>query len=112
MTLTREQLLARKVGRAEPLDLPEGGGTVMVRGLTRAEALEMNDLKTVEERDNFIIATGLVEPKLSVEEVREWAAEASAGDTTAISMRIAELSGMAEGAGKSGVARARRKPGS
>lgn len=108
MTLTREQLLARKVSGAVPLDLPDSG-TVMVRGLTRAEALAMQELATVEERDDYIIHKGLVEPALELEDVQAWTKTASAGDTTAISMKVAELSGMSEGAGKSGVARSRGK---
>lgn len=106
--LTREEILARVVGQ-EVVTLPSGG-EVRVRGLTRDEALQVQEAEGTAARDNTIIALGMVEPSLTVEEVALWAQTAPAADSVTISRAVAELSGMGEGAGKSGVARPRRKP--
>lgn len=100
--LTRVQILARKTGRGTAT-LPDGS-TVAIRGLTRDEVLEMQGLEELGDRDNFIIATGMTDPKLSLEDVAVWAAAGDAGDLVAVSNAIATLSGIREGAGKSGVA--------
>lgn len=99
--LTRAQILARKTGKGKAT-LPDGS-TVAIRALTRDEVLDSQETDSLRERDNFIIATGMTDPKLTVEEVAAWAASGDAGDLVAVSDRIAELSGLKEGAGKSGV---------
>jgi hypothetical protein len=99
--LTRAQILARKTGKGAAT-LPDGS-TVAVRALTRDEVLESQELATLPERDNFIVATGMTDPKMTFEDVAAWAAGADAGDLVAVSDAIAELSGLKQGAGKSGV---------
>src|SRR6478609_7456716 len=96
--LTREQILARKRGQ-DVVDLGDGS-TVKVRGLSRNEAQHVADAKTTLERDAIMISLGLVDPELSPDDVLDWFGEAPAGDVKAIALRIAELSGMAEGQGK------------
>jgi hypothetical protein len=98
--LTREEILARKTGRGKAT-LPDGS-EVEVRALTRDEVLATQNLDTAA-GDTYIIATGMTNPKLSVEDVAAWAASADAGDLVAVSDRIAELSGLKKGAEKSGV---------
>lgn len=105
--LTREQIKARKRGHGV-CKLPDGS-TVAIRALSRDEVLEMQALETVAERDNFVVSRGMTEPELSVEDVAEWAADGAAGDMVAITQAVALLSGLQEGAGKSGPARARRR---
>lgn len=105
--LTRDQILARKVGKGE-VTLADGA-TVEIRALTRDEVLAMQELDELADRDNFLVATGLVDPKLSVEDVAAWGASAPAGDISAISAGIAEISGLSEGAGKSRMARPRKR---
>lgn len=107
--LTREQILARKLAGAEPFDLPDGSGQVMLRGLTRNEALAVKDGETTADKDDIVVSLGMVEPALSIEDVAAWAAADDAGTLAAISNRISELSRMQEGAGKSGVQRPRRR---
>jgi hypothetical protein len=99
--LTREEILARKTGKGVAT-LPDGS-TVEVRALTRNEVLAAQDAPTLAMKDNMIIAAGMTNPKLSVDEVSRWAETADAGDLVAVSDRIAELSGLKQGAGKSGV---------
>jgi hypothetical protein len=99
--LTREQILSRKTGHGTAT-LPDGS-TVAVRALTRDEVLQSQLLDDIGDRDTFIIAMGMIDPKLSVEDVAAWAAAGEAGDLVAVSDRIGELSGLKQGAGKSGV---------
>jgi hypothetical protein len=100
--LTRAQILARKTGKGTAT-LPDGS-TVAIRALTRDEVLEAGEgSRTTAERDNYIVATGMTDPALSIEDVATWAAGSDAGDLVAVSEAIAELSGLKQGAGKSGV---------
>jgi hypothetical protein len=100
--LSRDDILARKVGgRTELVELP-GGGAVRVRGLTRAEGHELRGLEKQgpQEQEIYAVATALVEPKMSEADVRVWFLEGSAGDLQPIAAKINELSGMNPGAGK------------
>ncbi|SCF22600.1 hypothetical protein [Micromonospora mirobrigensis] len=97
--LTREQILARKTGRGTAT-LPDGS-TVAIRALTRDEVLQAQESgRSTAERDTFIVATGMTDPKLSEEDVAAWAGSGDAGDLVAVSDAIAELSGLKPGAGK------------
>ena len=109
MALTREEILNRKVGR-RTVDLP-GGGDVVIRGLSHGEvsAGQEQHESDVNARTCFYIATALVEPAMSFDDVVDWSTNGAAGDLTVISEAIQELSGLTEGAGKSGNTRARRR---
>lgn len=99
--LTREEILAKATG-GEVVTLPSGG-QVKVRGLSRDEALGVQDREGTAARDNYVIATGMLEPKLSEDDVAAWGLlEGAAGDLVVVSQTISRLSGMSEGAGKSG----------
>jgi hypothetical protein len=109
-TLDKAALLKRtRTDRTKEVDL--GEGSVIVRGLSRGEitrAKAAASAKSGRERqfgevENHFIATGLVEPEMTVEEVAEWLENAPAGDAVAVIAAIEELSGMSEGADKSGV---------
>jgi len=93
--LTREDLIARRFRTGE-VELSEGG-TVAVRGLTRAEVQEAQRLADADDglpRDRYLIAYGLTDPVMSPEDVDVWAANAPAGDTVRVEDKIAELSGL------------------
>ena len=77
-------------------------GTVRVRALTRAEVVQCRDAtgKTI---DVELIALSMVDPKLTVEEAGVWLETAPAGDYVKVLTAVSELSGLAEGADKSGV---------
>lgn len=108
--LTREEILARKsAGKTKIHKLSDGSGEVEIRPLTRGETLELRDAETLAEKDNVLIHFGLVNPAMTIDEVREWAADESAGVLSDLSQAIGEISGMSEGAGKSGVPRAGAK---
>jgi hypothetical protein len=109
--LTRADILARKIGKGIAT-LPDGS-TVAIRALTRDEVLSVQEeADTIARRDTLVVAAGMTDPKLSVEDVTAWAASAAAGDITAVSDAIAELSGLGQGAGKSGVRGPRGESGS
>lgn len=100
--LTREEILSRKTGKGKCV-LPDGS-EVEVRALTRDEVYQSEKVDNEQGRagrDNFIISTAMTNPKLSPDDVALMGAEGDAGDTTAILERIAELSGLKQGADKS-----------
>lgn len=105
--LTREQILARKMGQ-DVVELDDGG-TVTVRGLNRHEAMITAGLEDHYERDAFLIAAGMVDPVMTVDDVKAWGEQDGTDTLEVVSRRIGELSGMVEGAGKSRVPRARRR---
>lgn len=99
--LTRDQILARKTGRGTAT-LPDGS-TVAIRALTHAEVLEGQGYRDLNERTCFMVATALVDPAMSMDDVRAWSLAAGAGDLVAVSEQVQIISGLSEGAGKSGV---------
>jgi hypothetical protein len=105
--LTREEILARKLGR-DVVELPDGG-TVEVRGLNRREAIAVGEVEAGLDRDALLISLGMVDPQMTVEDVLAWGAEDDSGTLEVVSRRIGELSRMVEGAGKSRVPRTRRR---
>lgn len=108
MALTREQILARKVaGNTEAF--PIDGDEVIIRGLTRNEALQLRGMSSVGDMDNLMISMAMVEPTMTPEDVAAWGDAGAAGTLIQLSLRISELSGIQEGAGKSGVPRTRKR---
>lgn len=105
--LTREQILARKMG-GDVVTLPDGA-TVTVRGLSHAEVIEGNKYEDLNERTCYMVSKALTDPKLSYEDALAWSQNGGAGDITTISEKVQECSGLAEGAGKSRVSRARKR---
>lgn len=99
--LTRAQILARKTGRST-VELADGT-TVAIRALTRDEVIAMDEYQTVVEKNNYLVATALTDPVLSIDDVAVWGAEGASGDLDIISAAVHELSRTGTGAGKSGV---------
>jgi hypothetical protein len=81
------------------VDIPDVG-TVRVRALNRQEAKQLQKLPNDDQRDLHLIAMGLVEPSLSVSEVKQWAEASPAGEMEPVSDRILELSGMLDTSAK------------
>lgn len=86
------------------VDLPSGG-RVKVRGLTRREQMVIGKASNGDplEYEPHLLASCVVEPPMSVESAQRFVQNARVGDVSAISDRIRDLSGMSEGAAKSGV---------
>lgn len=102
--------------RAEtPSGLPEaavvvvGVGSVRVRGLTRGEVYMMRKakadggIKTEDAWERRMLSLALVEPEMTEEEVGAWQRVSPAGELEDVSQKVQELSGLSEGADKSGV---------
>ena len=98
--LSREEILNRKLGR-ETIELADGSGEVVIRALTRNEALAVRDAEGTAARDNLVLHYGLVDPALDLDDIRLWADSDSSGILAAVSERIGRLSGMTADAGKS-----------
>lgn len=113
-------LLKRNIsGRTDTVELdplePGAEPTVVtVRGLTRDEVKECTgkkggprtpeDVKKIDpsKSEDRMIHMALVDPSdMTLEEVSEWMVNAPSGDSVRILEKIQELSGLAEGAGKS-----------
>jgi hypothetical protein len=97
--------LLGSVQETAEVELP-GKGTVKVRGLTRYETALMTK-KCQGDNDKierFILATGMVDPQLTEDEVEAWQQIATAGEILKVATRINQLSGFSQGAAKSPVA--------
>jgi hypothetical protein len=100
--LTREQILARKTtGRTpQPYVLPDGS-SIMVQGMTHGEAMASQVDDTGQRYDLMIhFGTGKL---LSPEDAQAWRDVEEVNVIEGVVAKIMELSGLGEGAGKSGV---------
>lgn len=92
----------------EVITLP-GIGDVRVRGLSRSEALSLSKVKDDPEAlEQLIVRLGLVEPALTADEVKAWFDVAPAGLIDPLVEAVQRLSGLGEGAPKSGLPEVRR----
>lgn len=94
---------AEVTATTEKVDVP-GLGTMLVRGLSRAESLIVGKAEgdpTATER--AILRFGLVDPALTERQIIDWLKVAPNAHVDPITKAIARLSGMLEDAGKSGV---------
>jgi hypothetical protein len=84
-------------------------GAVRVRGLSRGEVFMMRKhqadggLKTEDAWERRMLSLALVEPAMTEDEVGAWQRVSPAGEMEPVSQKIQELSGLSEGADKSGV---------
>lgn len=94
MAIDRDQLLAHARVLPEH-DVETPAGTVRVRALSRAEVLSLAPLAgDAQEIEVRVVAWGLIDPALSVDEVRDWQKATTGEAITAISDAVAKLSGM------------------
>lgn len=107
--LDKAALLARRFG-VHDVEIP-GVGTVQVRPLSRAEALELQgtELPTaVMERQ--LLAKALVSPALTEDEVRIWQENSPAGELDPVGDAVLTLSGMKKESAKEAVKTFRDEP--
>src|SRR5690349_14814183 len=103
-------LKGRSEGNRREVTLPSGA-SVVVRGLTRQEALgvdgeEMDAL----ELERRMLSCALVDPVMTEDEVGEWQAVASAGELGPLVDAILDLSGMTTEAPNRAARRFRGRP--
>jgi hypothetical protein len=102
MIASKDDLLRQRFGVTD-YHIP-GVGTVRVRPLTRGEALQVVGVeRDKRELEAQIVAWAMVEPKLTEAEVRTWMDNSAAGELQALTQFITKLSGLGEGAPKSGL---------
>lgn len=102
--MDKDLLLARRVPEGD-VEL-EGLGTVKVRGMSRYELLHssrVRDEKGDLAAERYILSVCMVDPALAEHEVAEWQKASLAPEINAVAMKVNELSGVAQGADKSGV---------
>ncbi len=71
-----------------------GLGEFKVRGLSRAEVVQMQSCDSFGEMEVATLVAGMVDPSLSEEEVRQWRSSASSEEVREVSDAILDLSGM------------------
>jgi hypothetical protein len=78
----------------DDVELPSGAGVVRVRALSRDEALAIRsgEAQPTLVIERLMIATGCVDPVLTVEEVERWQKARRNDELEAVSNRIAQLS--------------------
>lgn len=110
MSFDKEALFVRHLPED---DVPISGmGVMRVRGLSQAEAHMVEQTKGTEARERKILALGVVGPfTLTEAEVGRWQKAAPAGEVTKVALKVAELSGMLEGADKAAFQGVRGEPG-
>ncbi len=83
----------------EEVELP-GVGTVRVRALSRSEAIRVQAVEETGARERCAVALGMVQPRLTEDEVGRWQSVAPAGELSPVAERINVLSGLAEDSAK------------
>lgn len=101
MTVGKEELLNQSLP-VDEVEIP-GKGTVRVRGLSRAEALD--ELRKVDRSvsgayECRLVSLSLVEPALTDDEVRLWRESSTSPELDVVLEAISVLSGMTKAAAK------------
>lgn len=105
--LDKDKLLAPRADTdsglpEDDVEIP-GVGTVHVRALTRGEVYQVQRPEQWVDSERKILAFGMLDPVLTEKEAGRWQESAPAGEIDVVVDRIRELSGITEGASKSGV---------
>lgn len=95
----KAKLLAPRLPKPHDVELP-GIGTVSVRGLSRAEVLELQDVDGRLEFERKLVSLGMVRPAMTPEDVAAWQAASLSDEIETITKKISELSGLEAGARK------------
>ncbi len=99
--MDKELLFKPRLPEAD-VDVP-GVGTVRVRGLSRAEAMHVQDVKGTEARERRLVSLGMVDPELTEAEVGKWQKASKASELEPVTEKITELSGLLESSAKEAV---------
>lgn len=113
--MDKDKLIAPRTDT--PSGLPEDDvnipdvGTVRVRGLSRAEVFEVQQVKGRDAHERRILTLGLIDPVLTDNEIRQWQANSPAGEIEPVTNKIRDLSGLGDGADKESYKSAGDEPG-
>jgi hypothetical protein len=92
-----------------PTGLPEDDvevpsmGTVRVRGLSREEVFETQKAKDTQAHERKILRLGMIDPAMTEGQAAVWQKVSPAGEIEPVVDKIRALSGLSEGADKSGL---------
>lgn len=104
MDSIKDRLLAKRAdtasGMPEETVSIDGIGDVVVRGLSRDETMDLGKIEDHKQRDFHMLAIGMVEPRMSVSEIRAWAHVATGGEIEDVSRTIGRLSRLLPGAAR------------
>jgi hypothetical protein len=103
--LTREEILARKIGNTVGIVELADGATVKVRGITRAEAAKIREHDQAHPDDvlgqeAIGISAGMISPELTVAEALQWCQNEGSGNVGRVMAAIQQLSGEGPGQAK------------
>lgn len=102
MAVSKADLLKKRFDE-EDVEIP-GVGTVKIRPLSRAEALQVQGREMgVGEMERMLLSAAMVDPKLTEDEVSDWQANSPAGLMQPVVDAIVRLSGMEQNAPKEAV---------
>lgn len=76
------------------VETDEGPVKVHVRGLSRQEVIHVQNTKGVAAVEALTIHLGLLEPSMSIDQVKAWQKASVGGEMEPVTRRIGELSGM------------------
>lgn len=100
--MDKSTFLARRKPRTREVGTEVG--TLIVRALTRDEVKALDKHKDSDDHDLRIIHAGITDPAgLNLDEVKEWASAVPVSEYLDVLRAINELSGVGEGAAKSGL---------
>lgn len=99
----KERLLANRVADKTATVTIEGVGDITIRALSRHELMEAESKGGMLAQERYLVSRALVEPAMTEAEVGQWQTMSLPGEINVVSRRINELSGITEGADKSGV---------
>ena len=107
--ISKEQLLKARLPEQEVL---VDGGSLRIRGLSRAEAARLARFKADPDAGEvWLLTVAIVDPQLSEDEVRTWMQSAPNDEVTAVLDAVFEISGLKEAALKAAAKRFRNESG-
>lgn len=90
----KARLLKPRLGEEE-IEI-EGVGVVRIRALTRGEVLRLTPQKMAM-RERMMLTWGMVDPRMTEDEVAAWSKASPAGELERVTIAIARLSGLEVG---------------
>lgn len=100
---------ALTASRLPTKEVPTSVGDVLVRALSREESADIPDMVGLD-REATIISRAVVDPPMTIEQVRAWMAAAPAGEFDKVSTAVGELSGLLESSGQDAYKSNGRRP--
>jgi len=103
--LTAQDLIdaAKESQDTQEVEIP-GVGTILIRTLRRNEVMMASDRKS-KDIEPFLLSRAIVEPRMSISQVRTWLENAPSGMVQPLVDLVQELSGLTDKAGKESVER-------